>query len=133
GEPAPGERLLVPGAVRPLAVDQPARAAVGTLRGRAAGGDQTEQRPGGLRGRALAASARHRFDIGGARLSPAAVGILPLFEPAERPANGEAVHVLASGRERGQDCPDSVEVIDSPAAEPGPFLLLLRVQVAERA
>src|ERR1700737_3097686 len=81
GKPAAGERLLVPGAVGPLPLEQEARPAMRRPRIGAPRGDEAEQRPRRLRRRAFAPPARLDVDVGGAGLTPASVGILPLVQP----------------------------------------------------
>src|SRR4051812_13128329 len=78
GEAAAGERLLVPAAVGPLPIDQVPHSAQRLRRVRAPGRDQAEQRPGRLRGGALAAAAQLDVHVGGAGLAPPSVGILAL-------------------------------------------------------
>src|SRR6185369_4392409 len=97
GESAAGERVLVPGAVGPLLIEQPADTAVRGWTVGAPGSDEPEQRPGRLGGGALAAATGVEVDVRGAGLAPPAVAVLPILEPAPGAADGEAVHRLAHG------------------------------------
>src|SRR5579864_5441148 len=75
-----GPLLVVPGTVAALAAQQVIDAALdrgaGARAGDTAGGEQSHQRPGGLRRGARPDAFQGRFVVGAGRLAPAAVGVL---------------------------------------------------------
>src|SRR5690348_17061430 len=92
---------------------------------------EAEQRPGGLRRRALLAlAARLIRPVGRAVLAPAAVGALARDQPVDRATDHRRLLVDARGVERAQRRPRAVDIIGAPAAEPGAVLLLLAPQIS---
>ena len=61
-------------------------------------------------------------------LAPAAVGVLVGLEPGDRPADRRVLGGQARSGERRHDRPRAVDVIGTPAPEPGAVVLLCREQ-----
>src|SRR5262245_23944607 len=97
------------------------------------GRNQTEQGPSRLRGRARRTLVSAVIElVAGAVFAPAAIGILDLDEPRRRPAELGRSVVDASGVQRTQHRPSSVDIIHAPAAMPTSLLCLRATQIIER-
>src|SRR5690606_16580791 len=118
GEAGAGEVLLVPVAVRPLVVDEPADAGVhggGPL----PGGQQRQQRPGRLGRGGRAAPDPGRVVVGAHVLAPPAVVVLVRLQPRDGAADRGLLRADAGGDEGGHDAPGPVDVVGAPPPEPG--------------
>src|SRR5262245_23249114 len=124
---------LVPVAVLALGARQPGDGALDGRRTLAAGGEQREQRPAGLRGGRAAAPALGAILVGGERLAEAAVRVLHALEPGDRTADRRGAERLARTRQRRQGGARPVEVVRAPAPEPGAVRLLRPEQPVPRA
>src|SRR5438445_718087 len=113
-----GERTLLPGTVRALGADEPVDAALHGRARRPVGGQEPEERPGGLRRRALALPGERLVVVRGDRLAPAAVRVLVRRQPLDRAPHPGRAHVLPDPLEAGERTPRPVAEVDAPAAPP---------------
>src|SRR5262245_42718657 len=86
---------LVPAAVRTLRGEEGLRAAQDLGARLVLGGEEPEHRPGGLRGRRLAARRERLVVVGGERLAPPAVEVLMHLQEAGGAANVRRVELVA--------------------------------------
>src|SRR2546423_2640949 len=89
--------------------------------------------PGRLRGRARPDSGEGAIYVGVAGFTPAAVVVLAPEQPGGAPVD-HVLHPIPGIAQRGQrrdDTPGPIDVVDAPAAEPGPVRLLHAAQVGE--
>src|SRR6185503_16376771 len=124
---------IVPPAVGALRAQQVLDAG---LHGRARGGadrEQPEQRPGGLARNGGPAAGQLRFVVALTRLAPAAVGVLAPDQPAYGALHILVARVHAHGPEPAQHGPRAVDIVDAPAAVPGPVVALAVPDELERA
>src|SRR5207247_9631389 len=112
----PGARVLVlvPGAVLALTLEQPPKPSFDDRRSLA---DRVErdQRPGRLRRGARAPADPGGVVVGAGILAPAAVLVLDLREPANRPAQPRIVGGEPAVHQRGHRGAGAVDVVDPPA------------------
>src|SRR4029077_11833492 len=94
---------------------------------------QSEQRPGALMRSARSAFLRVYRVITVVTLTPSAVRILSILEPAHRATHRGVTGGDAGLRERSQYGPRAINVVGAPAPEPRPVRLLLAAQVIDRA
>src|SRR6185436_15474097 len=99
----------------------------------APGGEEPQQRPRGLARDGLAAARPRRVLVGSQRLAPAAVGVLPRFQPGHRAAHVLLRAVLADGADAAEHRPGAVDVVGAPAPVPRPVRVLVASQIPERA
>src|SRR5439155_802771 len=130
-----GEIGLVPVAVVALRLGEEGRGAGSRGRTRLARRDQAQERPRRLRsGRDAAAvpsAALFAFVIRAAVLSEAAVFILDRLEPSDGAAQDRVLGRKAGGLECWERRTRSVQVVGSPASEPGSIGLLLSEEVID--
>src|SRR5204862_5169593 len=99
---------------------------------RAVGRQEPEQGPGGLRWRALTLPGKRLVVVGGDRLAPAAVRVLPRPEPLDGAPDVRRSQVLADGLQPFQRAPRAVEEVDAPAAPPRAVRTLRPAQELDR-
>src|SRR5262249_60362884 len=87
-------------------------------------GEEPGQGPRGLARYGLAASGQLVVLVGGERFPPAAVGILPLLEPADGALHVVLAAILANDTEPAQHGPGAVHVVHAPPSVPGAALML---------
>src|SRR6185295_3981941 len=124
---------IVPPAVRPLRAQQVLDARLDGRARSGADGEQAQQRPGGLARDGGSPPGQLGLAVALAALAPAAVGVLA----ADQPAHG-ALHVLvprvhAHGPDAAQDRPRAIDIVDAPAAMPGPVMALAVPDELQRA
>src|SRR5262249_47684706 len=118
------EEALRPRAVGPLGADEPVDAALDGVALRSVGSEEAEERPRGLRGRALALPGETLVVVGGDRLAPAAVGVLVRTQPLDGTADVRRAQILADRGEADERAPRPVDEVDAPAAPPRAVLAL---------
>src|SRR5206468_2292940 len=121
----PREARAVPQRIGPRAVgvlplDEIADALVHRAPLGAPGGEERQERPGRLARQGLAAAGQVSVVVGAQGLAPAAVVVLPLLEPADRPLDVVLRAVLADRAQSAKHGPGAVDVVDAPAPVPGP-------------
>ena len=123
-EAGAGELIFLPAAVRTLRGPQEVDARGHGFAAAFPGRQQGQQGPGRLRRRRLALAGQGRVVVAAATFAPAAARLLHLLEPGDGPAHHRLVHVEADAAQARENLPGAVDVIDAPAAEPGPRRLL---------
>src|SRR3984893_5609521 len=73
--------------------------------------EETQERPGRLAGNVLAATRQRLVLVGGERLAPASVGVLPLLDPGDGALDIVGRAILADGAEPAQHRPRAVDVV----------------------
>src|SRR3989475_4138214 len=126
------ERVL-PRAVGLLSPQEVVDAAGDGRSARAAGGEESEQGPGGLAWRRLAGAGERVVVVALAGLSPAAVLVLVALQPTDRAVDVFVTGVLADGGETAQHRPRAVDVVHAPAPVPRTVVALLVTEELDRA
>src|SRR5206468_3390083 len=92
-----------------------------------AGGHETDEGPGGLRGGRRALAGGRGVVVAMTALSPGPRRLLHFFEPGDRSPHHGVFLVEVDGIQAQQDLPGAIDVIDAPAAEPtaAPILCFL--------
>src|SRR5438445_3919322 len=124
---------VFPRAIRGLRLDQIADALLDRLSLRPPRREETQERPRCLAGDGLAPARQGFVLVGGERLAPASVVVLPLLDPGNGALDVVGRAVLADGAEPAQHRPRAVDVVDAPASVPGACLVLGLADEAEGA
>ncbi len=118
---------------RPAAWPRDTRSRSRRLGGRPRRGHQPEQRPSGLRRRALVIAPGRRTSVAFGVLAPAAIIPLHRQQPFHRAPDGRIASLDARGVQRTEHGPRPVDVVGPPTAEPAAICFLLPPQPSDAA
>src|SRR5581483_6043858 len=124
GEAGAGKMLFLPGAVGLLGREEILDSQAHFVRLEFSCGEQRQEGPRALGGGRRPLPRQARVVITTARFAPAAAGLLHLFEPGDATPHHGLLHVVANTAQAQEHLPGAIDVVYSPAADPGSIPLL---------